>query len=574
MEKYLCDKFQLTETGAKGLAKAVYSSFSYYAVYMLPIMLIMFFLQSVMNGTTLGISTSVVAIILIATVLYVVTSINYETTYNETYKESANLRIEIADLLKEFPLAYFSKHDISDLSQTIMSDVASIEHALSHAIGSFIGFIGFFIVISIMMLVGDYQLGLCVIIPLFLSGGILYVTKKRQIQVRGIHYKKLRDISENFQSAIEMSQEIKSYGLKEKTVRDIKKELEESERFQLKAEIEQALPISIAKWSAKLSIGLVSVMGLSLFIQGQTSLLYLVGYIIAATKLSESVEGIYMYLGEIFYLDAKIKNIKALRSVEPQTGEKVQFTNYDIVLENVKFSYTNKGKPIINGASFVAKQNQVTALIGPSGCGKSTLLRLMSRLYDYDEGKITIGGYDIKNVDTACLFEKISVVFQDVTLFNTSILENIRIGRLSASDEEVLQAAKLAGCQDIIDRLPQGIHTLVGENGAKLSGGERQRISIARAMLKDAPIILLDEITSSLDVENESLIQKGLNRLLENKTVIIISHRLQSIRNVNQIVLLQEGKVISAGTHEELYEKAELYRELLRKSQLTENFSY
>ena len=574
MEKYLCDKFQLTETGAKGLAKAVYSSFSYYAVYMLPIMLIMFFLQSVMNGTTLGISTSVVAIILIATVLYVVTSINYETTYNETYKESANLRIEIADLLKEFPLAYFSKHDISDLSQTIMSDVASIEHALSHAIGSFIGFIGFFIVISIMMLVGDYQLGLCVIIPLFLSGGILYATKKRQIQVRGIHYKKLRDISENFQSAIEMSQEIKSYGLKEKTVRDIKKELEESERLQLKAEIEQALPISIAKWSAKLSIGLVSVMGLSLFIQGQTSLLYLVGYIIAATKLSESVEGIYMYLGEIFYLDAKIKNIKALRSVEPQTGEKVQFTNYDIELENVKFSYTNKGKPIINGASFVAKQNQVTALIGPFGCGKSTLLRLMSRLYDYDEGKITIGGYDIKNVDTACLFEKISVVFQDVTLFNTSILENIRIGRLSASDEEVLQAAKLAGCQDIIDRLPQGIHTLVGENGAKLSGGERQRISIARAMLKDAPIILLDEITSSLDVENESLIQKGLNRLLENKTVIIISHRLQSIRNVNQIVLLQEGKVISAGTHEELYEKAELYGELLRKSQLTENFSY
>lgn len=227
MEKYLCNKFQLTETGAKGLAKAVYSSFSYYAVYMLPIMLIMFFLQSVMNGTTLGISTSVVAIILIATVLYVVTSINYETTYNETYKESANLRIEIADLLKEFPLAYFSKHDISDLSQTIMSDVASIEHALSHAIGSFIGFIGFFIVISIMMLVGDYQLGLCVIIPLFLSGGILYATKKKQIQVRGIHYKKLRDISENFQSAIEMSQEIKSYGLKEKTVRDIKKELEE-----------------------------------------------------------------------------------------------------------------------------------------------------------------------------------------------------------------------------------------------------------------------------------------------------------------------------------------------------------
>lgn len=399
-------------------------------------------------------------------------------------------------------------------------------------------------------------------------------SKKSQINVRGNHYEKLRGISEEFQSSIEMSQEIKSYGLKENTIENISKKLDESEKIQMRAEIVQAFPVSLAGWITKLSIGITSVVGLHMFISNEVPLLYLVGYIIAATKISEGLEGIYMYLGEIIYLDARINRIKELRNTKVQIGNNVDFDNYDISFQNVDFSYSVKNKEVINNVTFTAKQNQITALIGPSGCGKSTLLKLMSRLYDYDSGRIFIGGHDIKTVDTECLFKKISVVFQDVVLFNTSIMENIRIGNTNATDDEVREVARIAGCQEIIDRLPEGIQTIVGENGAKLSGGERQRISIARAILKDAPIILLDEIAASLDVENEAKIQEGLNKLIKNKTVVIISHRLKSIQNVNQIILLDEGKVVSNGTHDEIYNESQLYRNMIEKSDLTEMYSY
>ena len=574
MRKYLQKKFQLTDAGARGLEKSVWSSFAYYTIYMLPMMLMMFFVQSILESKGNRIETFVLGIGIITVLVYVVTNINYKTTYNETYKEAANLRIEIADILKKLPLDYFSKHDISDLSQTVMADVAAIEHALAHAIGHTIGYIYFFVVIGMMMLIGDFKLGICVLLPLLLSVGILYLSKKSQINVRGNHYEKLRGISEEFQSSIEMSQEIKSYGLKENTIENISKKLDESEKIQMRAEIVQAVPVSLAGWITKLSIGITSVVGLHMFISNEVPLLYLVGYIIAATKIYEGLEGIYMYLGEIFYLDARINRIKELRNTKAQIGNNVDFDNYDISFQNVDFSYSGKNKKVINNVTFTAKQNQITALIGPSGCGKSTLLKLMSRLYDYDSGRILIGGHDIKTVDTECLFKKISVVFQDVVLFNTSIMENIRIGNTNATDDEVREVARIAGCQEIIDRLPEGIQTIVGENGAKLSGGERQRISIARAILKDAPIILLDEIAASLDVENEAKIQEGLNKLIKNKTVVIISHRLKSIQNVNQIILLDEGKVLSNGTHDEIYNESQLYRNMIEKSDLTEMYSY
>lgn len=574
MRKYLQKKFQLTDAGARGLEKSVWSSFAYYTIYMLPMMLMMFFVQAILEGKGHKIETYILGIVIIVMLVYAVTNINYKTTYNETYKESANLRIEIADILKKLPLDYFSKHDISDLSQTVMADVAAIEHALAHAIGHTIGYVYFFIVIGVMMLIGDFKLGICVLLPLLISVGILYLSKQSQIKVRAKHYEKLRGISEEFQSAIEMSQEIKSYGLKKSTIGNISKNLEKSEKIQMRAEIIQASPVSLAGWITKLSIGITSIVGLRLFVSNEVSLMYLIGYIIAATKISEGLEGIYMYLGEIFYLDARIKRIKELRNTKVQIGNNVEFDNYDISFQDVNFSYSEKNKKVIDNVTFTAKQNQITALIGPSGCGKSTLLRLMSRLYDYDSGQILIGGHDIKTVDPECLFKKISVVFQDVVLFNTSIMENIRIGNTNATDDEVREVARIAGCQEIIDRLPEGIQTIVGENGAKLSGGERQRISIARAILKDAPIILLDEIAASLDVENEAKIQEGLNKLIKNKTVVIISHRLKSIQNVNQIILLDEGKVVSNGTHDEIYNESQLYRNMIEKSDLTEMYSY
>ncbi len=276
---------------------------------------------------------------------------------------------------------------------------------------------------------------------------------------------------------------------------------------------------------------------------------------------------------EIFYLAPKIQRIRAMKETSIQEGSDSPLKSFDIELRDVSFSYDNN-TPILDHISFTAKQGEVTALVGASGSGKTSILKLVSRLYDYDEGCILIDGYDIKRVSPASLFSKIAIVFQEVTLFNTSILENIRIGNSQASDEEVKKAARLANCEDFIEKLPDGYHTLVGENGSSLSGGERQRLSIARAFLKNAPILILDEITASLDAENEKRIQESLNRLIQDKTVLIISHRLKSIEKVNKIVVMDQGKIVDQGTHSELYRRSEIYKNLIKKTKLSEKFVY
>lgn len=287
----------------------------------------------------------------------------------------------------------------------------------------------------------------------------------------------------------------------------------------------------------------------------------------------DGVNGLYLNMAEIMYIDARMKRIQELRKLRKQSGKKMELSSYEIEFQGVSFSY-QKDYKVIDTLSFVAKQNEVTAFVGPSGCGKTTVLRLISRLYDYDNGKILIGGKEIANIDIDCFFENISIVFQEVLLFNTSVMENIRMGKKSATDEEVIQAAKLANCHEFISNLPEGYQSMIGENGSKLSGGERQRISIARAILKDAPIILLDEISASLDVENEMKIQESLKYLLKNKTVIIISHRMKSIEKADKIVVMHQGKVESIGRHEELLKISPIYRNMLEKSNMTENFRY
>ena len=304
----------------------------------------------------------------------------------------------------------------------------------------------------------------------------------------------------------------------------------------------------------------------------QVSLLYFLGYLIAAVKLSDSVSTLFEGLAELMFVDARVKRIKELKSTETQEGVPADFKNFSIEFKDVEFGY-NENK-VIDGVSFTAEQNQVTALVGPSGCGKTTILRLASRLYDYDKGQILIDGKDIKKIETESLFDKISIVFQDVTLFNTSVMENIRIGNKSATDEQVKEAAKMANCHDFIESMPDGYNSLIGENGSKLSGGERQRISIARAFLKNAPIIILDEISASLDVENEMKIQESLNSLIKGKTVIIISHRLKSIENADKIVVMNNGKVEAAGKHSELLQKSSTYKNMVEKSSATEAYEY
>lgn len=573
MKEYLMDKLKLTESGAIGVIKSSISFFFYYLSFLLPMMVLMFFAHGVFEGKIQ--KPSLYTMLLVATLIlmYFIVNKNYQISYNETYKESAKLRIEIANRLKSLPLSYFSKHDLSDLAQTIMQDVAQVEHALAHAIGNYIGFVLYFVLISLMLLMGNWKMGFSIIIPVLFAIALLFITKKNQIYLRTKHFKTLREISEDFQMTIEMNQEIKSYGLKDKTRKNIQESLMESEKLQWKSELAQAVPLSFAQYIGVLPIGACILVGTKLLLAKEINMLYFLGYLIAAAKISDGVLGLANYLGEIFYLDVRIKRIGEIKDHAIQEGREIPLKSFDVELSNVSFAYEEDQK-VINGVSFTANQGEVTALIGPSGCGKTTLLKLISRLYDYESGSIKIGGYDIKNLATEQLFKYISIVFQEVILFNTSIMENIRIGNVRASDEEVKQAAREAGCEEFIKNLPEAYDTLIGENGSKLSGGERQRLSIARAILKDAPIIILDEIAASLDVENELKIQESLNRLIKNKTVIVISHRLKSIENADKIVVLNEGKVDALGKHEDLLKESQLYRNMIQKSLMTESHKY
>lgn len=570
--KMLKRMFQLTDKGTAGIVKASIASFFSYCSLMIPMILLMFFIQNTIEGKENNITFFIAGVIIMLLVMYVLMSIEYDCLYNETYKESANIRIEIAEILKTLPLSFFSKHDVSDLSQTIMKDVATIEHAISHAIPKVIGLIVYLILIVTMLLISNFKLGLCIFIPIVFSTGFLLLSKKMQVNGNKKYYNVMRGISEDFQESIELQQEIKSYGQVDKITKKIYEDIDHSEKIHIKAEGKMVLPLSISTNIQNLALGTTILFGTTLYLKGEASLLYLIGYILCASKIIDAVNGMLANFAEIMYLDGNLQRIRELRSTETQAGEAKKLHNFDIEFKNVEFGYgENK---VINDISFVAKQGEVTALVGPSGCGKTTVLRLMSRLYDYDKGKIIIDGNDIKDIETESLFENISIVFQEVTLFNTSILENIRFGNKNASDEQVKEAARLANCEEFIEKLPEKYDTLIGENGSKLSGGERQRISIARAFLKNAPIILLDEISASLDVENEMKIQESLNKLIKNKTVLIISHRMKSIENANKIIVMENGKIESQGNHNELLEKSKVYNTMVKNSNLAENYSY
>ncbi len=573
MKKFYKNRFALTDKGAKNLTKATISSFFVYCINMVPAMILMFFAQSVLENIKKENSFYTIISVVTLVIMYILLTIEYDKLYSTTYQESADLRIKTAESLSKLPLSYFSKHDLSDISQTIMSDIEGIEHAMSHSIPKCGGMGLFFPLISIMMLFGNYKMGLAVILPSLLSFLFIPLTKKTQTKDHQKYYDVLRRNSEDFQENIEMQMEIKSYNLSKDMKDKLYKKMDESEKVHLKSEINTIVIMAISQLFGFISLGLVVLVGLNLMLSGEINILYLIGYLLAAIKIKDALDASKEGVMEIFYLTPKIKRLKEMQAQDLQKGEAYELKNFDIELKDVEFSYS-KDLKVLNGVSFTAKQGEVTALVGASGSGKTSILRLISRLYDYDKGKILIDGKDIKEISTESLFEKISIVFQDVVLFNQSVMENIRIGRQGASDEEVKKAAELANCRDFIDRLPDGFDTVIGENGAELSGGERQRLSIARAFLKDSPILILDEIAASLDTDNEKKIQESLNKLIENKTVVIISHRMKSIENVDKIVVLENGKVESAGKHEELLQKSKAYKNLIEKTKMAEEFIY
>ncbi|CAM3060407.1 ABC transporter ATP-binding protein [Streptobacillus ratti] len=573
MKNYYKKIYALSEQGAKNLTKATFFCFLTYFINLAIIFILMTLLNQLILGNVVSPLKYILIAVLTLTLMYILLSKEYVSLYNATYKESANLRKEISKTLADIPIAYFSKHDLSDLSQTIMSDVQAIEHAMSHAIPKVVGIWLFFPVMGLMMLIGNWELGLAVIIPTLLSFIILPLNKKRINSGDSKYFKVLRDNSELFQETIELQQEISSFNKSEKIKKELYKKMEESEKIHFRVELGLISVISLSSLFSYISVAVVIAVGIYLLINNQISLLYLIGYIISSIKIKELLDISKEGLMEMFYIEPAIKRIKQIKNEIIQEVNHTKFSNYDIEFKNVSFSYDSNTQ-ILKDISFIAKQGEVTAIVGASGSGKTSILRLVSRLYDYDDGHILIDGKDIKNVSTDSLFKNISIVFQDVTLFNTSILENIRLGKESATDEEVKRAAELANCMDFIDKLPNGFNTFIGENGAELSGGERQRLSIARAFLKNAPILILDEISSSLDVDNEKKIQDSLNKLIKDKTVIIISHRLKSIENVNKIVVIDNGYVENVGNHEELIETSKVYKNLIQKTKLADEFNY
>ncbi len=573
MKEFLKKKFGLTDSGIEAVKKASILSFFVNGGYMAFMMIAMYYANNVLNEVDKPALYYIGIIVVVAAITYVVVDKEYVSTYNATYTEAANLRFEIADRIKELPLSYFSKHNLSDLAQTIMQDVLDIEHAMSHAMPRCIGYSAFLFVICVLLFLSKPALALAVVLPLTIGFLMIFLSKnvlKKWIQK---YFYRAREIIETFQETIEMHREIKSYGLKDEYFNDTAKALEDAEKLRLKAEFVQAVPMLFSVTFMKITLGTVATVSAVLLKSNAIEVVFVIGFLLASVRLVDAVGAMEENFVELFYIDARVKRINELREFNTQKGRDVELKNFDIELKNVYFDYDENTK-VVDAVSFIAKQNEVTAIVGPSGCGKSTLLRLISRLYDYNDGKIIIDGNDIKDISTDSLFENISFVFQDVILFNASVMDNIRIGKADATDEEVMKAAKLANCSDFIEKLPDGYKTMIGENGSKLSGGERQRISIARAFLKNAPIILLDEISSSLDVENELKIQSSLNKLIEDKTVIIVSHRLKSVEKADKIVVIDRGRVDNIGSHSELLENSKLYGRLIEKSDLTESFVY
>lgn len=573
MKNYYKKRYALSEQGAKNLTKATIYCFLTYCINLGPMFILMGLINQLVLGNVSSTLQYIVMAILILIFMYILLSEEYVSLYNSTYKESANLRKGIAENLAQLPLAYFSKHDLSDLSQTIMSDVERVEHSMSHSIPKVVAMWLFFPLMGLIMLIGNWKLGLAAIIPTLLSFMINPLAKQKEVSEYSRYFNVLRDNSELFQETIELQQEISSFNQADNVKKNLYKKMEESERIHLKVEVLPMLAVGISSSLSYISLAVVLAVGIQLLIHNEISLLYLIGYLIGAIKVKELFDVSREGMTEMSYIEPAIVRIKEIKNAALQEGKDTDLSSYDIEFKNVSFAYNEDAK-VLKGVSFVAKQGEVTALVGISGSGKTSVLRLISRLYDYDTGSILIDGKDIKNISTDSLFKNVSIVFQDVTLFNTSIMENIRLGRESATDEEVKEAAVLANCMDFIEKLPGGFNTLIGENGAELSGGERQRISIARAFLKDAPVLILDEISASLDVDNEKKIQDSLNKLIKDKTVIIISHRLKSIENVNKIVVIDEGIVETAGNHSELIKHSKVYKNLIEKTKLAEAFNY
>ncbi len=562
----------MSEQGAKNLQKSIFSHTILNLTKMFPPIIGFVFLfqylgslEGIPAPVELTLVDYIVIILVMLLVMFFVARWDYVRLYDNVYNESANSRIDIANRLKKLPLSYFGKRDVSDLSATMMSDLNLYEQIFSHSVPHIYATSISTVIISVMILDYNWQLGLAALWVIPVSLLLFSLSKRKQRNDVNAYVKTSRDVLDDLQEQIDQIQEIKSYNLEERTLNEFYHKMDGNTRNKVKMELSAGIATALAGMLMKLGIVSVAIVGANMLIAGQINILVYIAYLILTASIYVPIEGILSFMAMIVTLDGVVARIKEIKTMPIQEGkQEMNPRDYSIDFKDVVFGYENY--TVINGVSFTAKQGEVTALIGASGSGKTTLTKLAARFWDIQQGKILLGGEDISQIDPETLLKNYAIVFQDVVLFNASIKDNIRIGKKGATDEEVTRVAKIARCDEFIDRMPDGIDTVIGENGERLSGGERQRISIARALLKDAPIILMDEATASLDVENESLIQEALSELIKEKTVIVIAHRMRTIRGANKIVLLHQGKIEAMGTDAELQVQSATYRKMLEKS--------
>ena len=562
-------KYALSDQGAKDLFKAIVYSVLANISLMLPVALLAIVLNAMlpvalgMEDKTAGLAWYTAAGIIILVIIFIFHYLQYTKAYIGTYEESERRRITLAEKLRTLPLGFFHERDLADLTSTIMGDCASFEHAFSHTVPQFFGALISTAIVCIVLLIMNWKMGLALLWVAPVAFAIVLLSRKWQEKLGKKYMTERMNLSEGIQECLETVQDIKACNQENTYLKKLDAKMDIAEKAQISSEMVSASLVTTGQMILRLGLVTVIVVGSSLILHGKISLFTYILYLIAASRLYDPLSGAMANMAELFGANLQVNRLKEIQEYPLESGQKDYHTKgYDVTFDHVKFSY-EEGKPVLKDVSFTAKQGQVTALVGPSGGGKSTVAKLAAKFYDLDGGKITLGGVDIAKLDSVALMKDFSIVFQDVVLFNNTIMENIRVGRKGASDTDVIAAAKAAKCHEFIENLPQGYQTVIGENGSTLSGGECQRLSIARALLKDAPVILLDEATASLDVDSETQIQEAISELVRGKTVMVIAHRMRTIEAADQIVVLDKGVVAEKGNHDTLMKKNGLYRKLV-----------
>lgn len=568
MSKYLQKKFALSGQGGKDLTKAIFCCALTNISLMFPMGILFLFMERLtgplvgLEAPDMGIGGYVGISVVLLAVIGFFEHLQYNATFLSSYQESANMRIRLAERLRKLPLSFFGKRDLADLTTTIMADCAFVEKAFSHFIPELMGALISTVLIGVGLLAANWRMGIAVLWVAPVSFLLAALTRPLVDRMERRQKGKKIAASDGIQECIENIQDIRANNQSADYLEKLDQKIMDVESITVKLELLNGTLVTSAQMILKIGMATTVLVGASLLVSGSISFMIFLMFMLAATRLYQPLSGCLQNLSAVYSTLLVVERMKSIEEQKIQQGrEDAAYRGYDIVFDRVGFSY-KEGEPVLREVSFTARQGQVTALVGPSGGGKSTSAKLAARFWDIDKGTITIGGCDISKIEPETLLKSFAIVFQDVVLFNNTIMENIRLGRKGASDEEVLAAARAAQCEEFISRLPEGYQTRIGENGSTLSGGERQRLSIARALLKDAPIILMDEATASLDVENETLVQEAISNLVKDKTVLIIAHRMRTVAGADQIVVLKDGGVAEQGTPEKLLENNGIYRHM------------